>query len=76
MQVRSQQSVNRDACGIFTMNGSGSVVGLVHLRARSAFDPAGAPVVIRGNHQKGGPANDDNSPDQRDYEMRETLCSM
>jgi hypothetical protein len=51
-------------------------VGLVHLRSGSAFDPAGTAVVIGGNHQKGGPANNDNSPDQRDYEMRETLCSM
>jgi hypothetical protein len=51
-------------------------MGLVHLGARSALDSAGASVVIGSHHQKGGSTDDDNSPDQRDYEVRETLCSM
>lgn len=77
MQIDGQQSVNRGIWFIYNMpRGPGSVVSLVHLRGGPALDPAGTAVIIRSNHQKGSPANDDDSPDQRDYEVRETLCSM
>jgi len=77
MQVRGQQKVNRGTyAGLTMLNGSGSIMGLVHLRRGSAFDPAGAAVIVGRHYQKSGSADDNDSPDQRDYEVRETLCSM
>ena len=33
-------------------------------------------MVVGGHDQNGGSTDDNDSPDQRDYEVRETLCSM
>jgi len=77
MQVCGQQKVNRGVYAGLTMgNGSDSVVGLVHLLGGSALDPAGTTMIVCHDDKKGSPANDNDSPDQRDYEVRETLCSM
>ena len=51
-------------------------MGLVHLRFRPALNPARAAMVVESDEQQRSAADDDDSPDQRDYEVRETLCSM